>query len=362
MKRMVQRFASGLSWRAKFASEPHRQQGWFTVLVVAAIAPVLLLLVATKAFGMAFGYGAVAEILIFPILVGAAWGGGLGALTTSVAGLVLVTPIALHETIGLVGFVSPATAWAFHGVIIVAFAVTSGLLFSRSDRLSLRHEKSSNEDTAFEGYERVLASFANTVEVRDHHTQGHCERVARNALVMGRALGISSRETSVLYWAARLHDLGKIAVPEYILLKSGRLTEDEFAEIRRHPSYGADLLASVSVAFRPIADVVRAHHERWDGLGYPLGFKGEEIPRLARVIAIVDVFEALTSERPYRSPMPAQQAMQYIRNGSRTQFDPELVAEFERLYGLGKIECAGSLTYSGAYEASAAKGPAYNHA
>jgi len=178
---------------------------------------------------------------------------------------------------------------------------------------------------------------------------------------MGHALGISARETSILYWAARLHDLGKIAVPEYILLKSGRLTEDEFAEIRRHPSYGADLLASVSVTFRPIADVVRAHHERWDGLGYPLGLKGEEIPRLARLIAVVDVFEALTSERPYRSPMPAVQAMQYIRNGAGTQFDPELVEEFERLSILGKIECAGSPSFAGTHEAIAPDRLAYHH-
>jgi HD-GYP domain-containing protein (c-di-GMP phosphodiesterase class II) len=362
MRSGFQRFASGLRLRAMVASEPRRQRKWLTILVAVAIAPILILLVATKALGMAIGYGAVAEIMLFPILVGAAWGGGLGALTTSLAALVLVSPLAIHETLGLAGFVSPASSWAFQGVIIVAFALTSGLLFSKSDRLSLRDEQSSSPDTAFEGYERVLASFANTVEVRDHHTQGHCERVARNALIMGQALAISSREMSVLYWAARLHDLGKIAVPEYVLLKSGRLTEDEFAEIRRHPSYGADLLASVSISFRPIADVVRAHHERWDGLGYPLGLKGEEIPRLARIIAIVDVFEALTSERPYRSPMPSAQALQYILNGAGTQFDPDLVSEFERLNGIGKIECAIGPAYAGTYEANSADGVAYRHA
>ncbi len=362
MKSGFQRFASRLRLRPSAASEPRRQYRWLTVLLSAAIVPILLLLVATKALGMALSYGALAETLMFPILVGAAWGGGFGALATSLAALVLVSPIAIHEAIGLGEFVSPVSSWAFQGVVIVAFALTSGLLFSESDRQSEGEERSMSADAGFEGYDRVLASLANTVEVRDHHTQGHCERVARNALIMGRALGISARETSVLYWAARLHDLGKIAVPEYILLKSGRLTEEEFAEIRRHPSYGADLLASVSVDFRPIADVVRAHHERWDGLGYPLGYKGEQIPRLARIIAVVDVFEALTSERPYRSPMPAAQALKYIVNGSRTQFDPELVAEFERLCELGQIEFARHPSLATAHDSSSAEALAYHHA
>ena len=175
---------------------------------------------------MALSYGALAETLMFPILVGAAWGGGFGALATSLAALVLVSPIAIHEVIGLGESVSHASSWAFQGAVFAAFAGTSGLLFSESDRQSEGEERSMSADAGFEGYHRVLASLANTVEVRDHHTQGHCERVARNALIMGHALGISSRETSVLYWAARLHDLGKIAVPEYILLKSGRLTEE----------------------------------------------------------------------------------------------------------------------------------------
>ena len=264
-----------------------------TPFMLAALAPVVVLTVVARVVGVDLGYGAVAETLMFPILVGAAWGGGLGAVLASAVAIAFISPTAAREFLGLQGSVPIAASWAFQGIVFAAFATTSSVLFTRVG-LPTRRARRRNPKTAaqFEGYERVLASLANTVEVRDHHTQGHCERVARNALVMGRELNLSGTEMGVLYWAARLHDLGKIAVPEYILLKNGRLTEEEFAEIRRHPSYGADLLASVSTSFRPIADVVRAHHERWDGLGYPLGYKGDEIPRLARIIAIVDVFEA----------------------------------------------------------------------
>jgi hypothetical protein len=314
-----------------------------TLFVLAAIAPSFVLSVLTRVLGVDLGYGAVAETLMFPILVGAAWGGGLGAVLVSGVAIAFISPMAAHEFLGLQKSVPIAAVWVFQGIVLASFAAISSVLFTMAGPRARRgRERRPKTATQFEGYERVLASLANTVEVRDHHTQGHCERVARNALVLGRELDLSTTELSVLYWAARLHDLGKIAVPEYILLKSGRLTEEEFSEIRRHPSYGADLLASVSTSFRPIADVVRAHHERWDGLGYPLGYKGDEIPRLARIIAIVDVFEALTSERPYRNPMPASHALRYITNGSRTQFDPGLVGVFERLYNRGKIECAGA--------------------
>ena len=123
-------------------------------------------------------------------------------------------------------------------------------------------------------YVRILSSLANTVEVRDHHTQGHCERVAENALVMGKALGFDNVQLEVLYWSAMLHDLGKISVPEYILVKQGGLADTEFQEIKKHPDYGANLLIAVSAAFSEIAGNVRSHHERWDGGGTPKGLVG----------------------------------------------------------------------------------------
>jgi len=162
---------------------------------------------------------------------------------------------------------------------------------------------------------------------------------------MGTELGFSESQLELLYWSALLHDLGKIAVPEYILLKPGPLTEEEYNQIKRHPGRGAELLESISPDFAPLAEVVRAHHERWDGAGYPLGLSGEAVPLMSRIIAIVDVFEALTSARPYRQPVPAEQAMAYISEGAGSQFDPQLVPLFDGLYRGGR--CNSRTTVAG---------------
>lgn len=314
------------------------------------IVPLLLAPFALLAFGsilrLQWTPAVWGELWLFPMLLAGWFLSVPGAVAVAIVALVAMAV----STLG-VGLPHHATGLSD---LLWQFAVLGGLsagvgLLPPSHRSLLTAGVGSgrgNEPatTSPDGYERVLASLAKTVEIRDQHTQGHCKRVARNAVVMGRALGMSSSDLALLHWAATLHDLGKIAVPEYILLKSGRLTEDEFAEIRRHPAYGADLLASVSPSFRPIAEVVRAHHERWDGLGYPLGNKGPEIPEMARIIAIVDVFEALTSERPYRSPMSDFQALQYVKNAAGTQFDPALVGLFEVLYRQGEVECASPTT------------------
>lgn len=178
----------------------------------------------------------------------------------------------------------------------------------------------------------VLRGLVALSESRDAHTGGHCQRVVDYSLAMGRAHGLGASELDDLYWAALLHDIGKVTVPESILLKAGRLTEEELAEIRRHPAYGSDLIASLSPRLEGVARIVCSHHERWDGRGYPAGIAGEAIPLAARILAIADVFEALTTERPYRKPLTPAQAAIYIRRGAGTQFDPELVGCFERVF------------------------------
>ena len=137
-----------------------------------------------------------------------------------------------------------------------------------------------------------------------------------------------------------LHDLGKIAIPEYVLLKDGPLTDAEYTEVKRHPDFGAELLASVSREFSQIAEVVRAHHERWDGLGYPYHLKGETIPLMSRIISVVDVFEALTSRRPYRQPMYPAEALSHLHANAGKQFDPNLVTIFDICFSRGDIRCA----------------------
>lgn len=270
-----------------------------------------------------------AQVLYIPIVLGAVALGPLGAFCVGLSAALVLMP-------GAISVGASIAAWQVQIAFLATFSAVVAWLF----RASTRGRDAAHLQDVGLAHDRILVSLANTVEVRDHHTQGHCQRVAQNAVVMGNALGFDKEELDILYWSAMLHDLGKISVPEYILQKHGRLTEGEFAEIRRHPSYGADLLASIAPEFRPMAEIVRAHHERWDGQGYPLGCHRDEIPLMARVIAVVDVFEALTSERPYRSPLAPDKALHYLRRGSGSQFDPSLVPLFEALYERREIRTA----------------------
>ena len=174
-------------------------------------------------------------------------------------------------------------------------------------------------------YSHTLKAFTSLVAYRDEDTAGHCERVAQNAWTLGELLDLSDSELNDLYWAGILHDLGKVAVPTEILLKPSSLTPEEFDVIKKHAAIGSDLLLSVSGDFSAIAAGVRSHHERWDGLGYPDGLSAEEIPLFGRILAVVDVFEALTSKRPYREPLPPQTALEHIKGQAGQHFDPELV-------------------------------------
>jgi hypothetical protein len=187
---------------------------------------------------------------------------------------------------------------------------------------------------------RTLSTFASTVELRDKPTGGHSSRVAHNARAMGLALGLDRDDLRAVYWAGLLHDLGKIAIPEQILLKPSRLDEEEVRTMRRHADIGADLMLSVSPDLRPIAEGIRAHHERWDGTGYPRGLSGERIPLVARVVSVVDVFEALTCKRPYRDPLPVPEVLSFVRDRAGMWFDPSLVRLVEDLYWQGEIYTA----------------------
>jgi putative nucleotidyltransferase with HDIG domain len=177
----------------------------------------------------------------------------------------------------------------------------------------------------------ILRDLAQAAELHDGHTYGHCRRVAFNAERISEYLGMTQHESLVVRWAALLHDIGKAGVPDGILMKPGRLTTEEFEEVQKHCQMGADLLVAASAALADVASLVLAHHERWDGRGYPLGLRGKEIPLGARIIAVADVFEALTSERPYRMPVSKDEALATIAAGAGTHFDPDVVAVFQHL-------------------------------
>jgi response regulator RpfG family c-di-GMP phosphodiesterase len=174
-----------------------------------------------------------------------------------------------------------------------------------------------------------IASLINALEARDKYTSGHSESVTRISIAIGRELGFSDMELNRLQIAASLHDLGKIGVRDNVLLKPGKLTQDEFEHIQTHTIVVQDILKPLP-GMDDVLVAASSHHERWDGTGYPNGLKGEDIPLVGRIIAVADVFDALISDRPYRDGMPMEEALQIISEGIGSHFCPTVGAAFFR--------------------------------
>ena len=177
---------------------------------------------------------------------------------------------------------------------------------------------------------RTIEALAMAIEAKDQETHEHLFRVRNYVTAVGKELALSKLEMNALHTAAFLHDIGKLAVPEHIINKPGRLSPAEFETMKIHPVVGADILDRVRFPY-PVVPIVRSHHEWWDGQGYPDGLKGEQIPIGARILTVVDCFDALTSDRPYRKGKAVGDAMAIVRELSGTQFDPAIVDVFERL-------------------------------
>ncbi|MEQ8174523.1 MAG: PAS domain S-box protein [Syntrophomonadaceae bacterium] len=176
-----------------------------------------------------------------------------------------------------------------------------------------------------------IISLEKTLWTRSHETREHCQRLEDMALAIGRGINLPNTELDNLKLLASLHDIGKIAVPNNILEKPGKLSRKEWETIRKHPEIGYRIAVS-SPEMAPIAEAILHHHERWDGRGYPLGFKGEEIPLLSRIIAIADAYDVMVNGRPYQTPINPQKAWEEIERCAGTQFDPILVAEALKLF------------------------------
>lgn len=190
-----------------------------------------------------------------------------------------------------------------------------------------------------EGLEAIVRSFYLAVEMKDRYTAGHTERVTQYALAIYDQMDEEQKRLlprDDLRYAGLLHDIGKVAVPDHILLKEGRLTEAEYELIKRHPTVGADLVEQIEYLAH-VSPGVRYHHERWDGKGYPAQLKEEEIPLIGRILAVADTFDAMTSARTYRKALPAQVAFEEILRCAGTQFDPNVVAVFAMAYQNGAI-------------------------
>jgi putative nucleotidyltransferase with HDIG domain len=181
-------------------------------------------------------------------------------------------------------------------------------------------------------YDATIEGWSLALEMRDDETQGHALRVAGLAVELGREVGIPAEGLLHLRRGALLHDIGKMVVPDAILRKPGPLTEAEWEVMRRHPENGRDFLRKVAY-LEPALDVPYAHHERWDGSGYPRGLRGEEIPLAARVFAVADAFDALTSDRPYRAAWTEAKALEHVRAHAGGHYDPAVVAALLRLRG-----------------------------
>lgn len=188
-----------------------------------------------------------------------------------------------------------------------------------------------------QAHQAALTALANGIEVRDRYTRGHVERVTAYTLVIAEALGWRGKRLEDLRYGAILHDIGKIFVNEGILQKANTLTDEERAEIVKHPPRGAEMVKDIPYLAQAIP-IIRSHHERWDGTGYPEGLKGEEIPIEARIVAVADVFDALSSTRPYHSAYTIEEACAHILQSSGTHFDPMVVHAFQRAWDSHTIQ------------------------
>ena len=199
-----------------------------------------------------------------------------------------------------------------------AIAINSAQLFDQQEQSNARLTQA--YDDTIDGWSRAL-------DLRDEETQGHSQRVTDLTLELARRMGVADTQLIHIRRGARLHDIGKMGIPDSILLKPGPLTPDEWVVMRQHPVFAADLLIPVEF-LSPALEIPFSHHEKWDGTGYPQGLKGEEIPLPARIFAVIDVWDALTHDRPYRPAWTTERALEYIRDQAGRHFDPEVVREF----------------------------------
>jgi len=190
------------------------------------------------------------------------------------------------------------------------------------------------EDLFFSSIRSLVAA----IDRKDQYTHGHSERVTTFALKIAKEIGLAEHERGILRLAGLLHDVGKIGVPEYVLNKPGELTDEEYEKVMLHPVDGAEIISTIQSPFVPeIAAAVRHHHEHWDGSGYPEGLSGEEMPRVARVLALADSFDAMPSDRPYRKGFSMDRAVKIVKDCAGTPFHPAVGATGGRLPARGQL-------------------------
>jgi putative nucleotidyltransferase with HDIG domain len=210
---------------------------------------------------------------------------------------------------------------------LLFFEVLAGQIAIVVDYLNvIRDLQKANEDL-LKAYDATIEGWSQAMDLRDHETEGHTQRVTQLTLDLAKSLGLDDEDLVHIRRGALLHDIGKLGVPDSILLKAGPLTDEEWVMMKKHPVYAYQMLEPIEY-LNPALDIPYRHHERWDGSGYPHGLSGEEIPLAARIFAIVDVWDALTSDRPYRAAWSTGKVMAYIQEQAGVHFDPKLVELF----------------------------------
>jgi putative two-component system response regulator len=205
------------------------------------------------------------------------------------------------------------------------------------------HEQAAREQATavMQAYDTTLVGWSRALDLRDKETEGHSQRVTSLTVCLAQSLGISGEELKHIKRGSLLHDIGKLGIPDSILLKPGPLTPEEWEIMRRHPIYALELLQPITF-LAPALDIPYYHHERWDGNGYPCGLAGEQIPLAARMFALADVWDALTHDRPYRAAWSIEQSAAFIREQSGKHFDPALVEPFLTIATRATEPCYGN--------------------
>jgi putative nucleotidyltransferase with HDIG domain len=195
-----------------------------------------------------------------------------------------------------------------------------------------------------DAYDRTIFGWSRVLEMRNREVKDHSRRVTEMAMQLARYVGVDGDDLEQIRRGSLLHDIGKMAIPDEIILKDGDLSEEERAIIRRHPLFGFEMVSEIEF-LRPAVDIMLCHHEKWDGTGYPFGLAGDQIPLFARIFAVVDVWDALRSDdRTYRKPDPPEVAAEYLRSQAGEHFDPDVVEAFLKM--LGEENYTGSSTPS----------------
>lgn len=318
---------AGILWLfSKRKQISYKIRAWILVAIMGIAAWVLLFVIPSDQVSALFWLFLVPPLA--GILHGVGWGLTLWAVNVGViATLTYLVNIESSLAPGLINIGSKA--WLTHAI---NFLITNGLitvplsilLYDIETAISSLQDKTDQLQLA---YDATIEGWARALSLRDDETVGHSRRVTENAARMAREYGLGGEEIADLRRGALLHDIGKMGIPDEILHKDGPLDEDEMDTVRKHPGFAEEMLEKIEY-LQGALDIPLYHHEKWDGSGYPEGLSGNDIPVAARLFAIIDVWDALTSDRPYRQALPRGEALRYMRDQSGKHFDPELLELF----------------------------------